>query len=148
MDLLKLADRSWPALRRVAAVHTALYRATGGLLGHRVPGSPPILLLDHIGARSGTRRTTPLLYLTDGDDLVLVASKGGYPRHPAWYHNLRAHPDTTVQVGRERRAVRARVAEPAERARLWPRAIDTYPGYADYQHRTDRAIPLVILEPR
>ena len=106
-----------------------------------------MLLLDHVGAKSGKRRTTPLTYLRDGDRLVIVASKGGYPRNPSWFHNLRANPDTTVQVGSERRPVRARVATPAERRELWPRVVDLYGGYRDYQERTDREIPLVILEP-
>ncbi len=145
---MSLADVSWPVLRRVIAGHTLVYRATGGLLGHRLPGAPRMLLLDHVGAKSGTRRTTPLVYLNDGRDVVIVASKGGHPRHPAWYHNLRAHPDTTVQIGRERRAVHARVASPDERARLWPMAVATYGGYRGYQERADREIPLVILEPR
>ena len=128
--------------------HTVVYRATGGLIGHRFPGAPAMLLLDHVGARSGVERTTPLVYVEDGDALVLVASKGGYPKNPAWFHNLRAHPDATVQVGSQRRAVRARVASPSERARLWPKAVAVYGGYAGYQERTDREIPLVILEPR
>ena len=129
-------------------VHALLYRLTGGRIGHHVPGLPPTLLLDHVGARSGTRRTSPLIYVDDPPNAVIVASKGGYPRHPAWYHNLRAHPDTVVQIGSERRAVRARVATENERERLWPMAVATYPGYRDYQRRTDRTIPLVILEPR
>jgi deazaflavin-dependent oxidoreductase (nitroreductase family) len=87
-------------------------------------------------------------YVEDPPDLVLVASKAGHPRHPAWYHNLRAHPDTTVQMGIERRAVRARVASAAERERLWPKAVAAYSGYRTYQERADREIPLVILEPR
>ena len=145
---LDLADRSWPVIRRLAGVHTLAYRATSGLIGHHIPGLPPNLLLDHVGAKSGTKRTTPLLYIPDGDDLVIVASKGGYPQHPAWFHNLRANPDTTVQVGSERRAVRARVANAEERARLWPKAVDAYSGYRDYQDRTGREIPLVILERR
>jgi deazaflavin-dependent oxidoreductase (nitroreductase family) len=109
-----------------------------------------MLLLEHVGAKSGTRRTAPLLYFPDGeDDVVIVASKGGYPKHPAWYHNLMANPDTIVQVGRERRAVHARVANAEERQRLWPRAVKSYHGYADYQARSKgREIPLVILEPR
>ena len=76
------------------------------------------------------------------------SSKGGLPKHPGWYHNLRAYPDTTVQIGCERRAVRARVASRDERARLWPKAVATYGGYRGYQERTNREIPLVILEPR
>jgi F420H(2)-dependent quinone reductase len=128
--------------------HTTAYRLTGGLVGHRFPFAPPSLLLDHVGAKTGTVRTTPLTYLADGDNLVLVASKGGNPRNPAWYHNLRAHPDVTVQVGSKRLAVEARVATAAERKRLWPKVVDLYGGYADYQRRTEREIPLVILEPR
>src|SRR4051794_685487 len=89
----------WPVLRRVMGGHTAVYKATGGRIGHRFPGSPPMLLLDHRGAKSGQERTSPLVYFEDGDDLVIVASKGGYPKHPAWFHNLKANPDTTVQVG-------------------------------------------------
>jgi F420H(2)-dependent quinone reductase len=148
IDPLGLADRSWPVLRRLMGLHTVAYRATGGLVGHRFPGAPPMLLLDHVGAKSGIERTTPLVYVEDGDDLVLVASKGGYPRNPAWFHNLRAHPEATVQVGSRRRAVRARVAGASERDRLWPKAVAVYGGYEDYQERTDREIPLVILEPR
>jgi deazaflavin-dependent oxidoreductase (nitroreductase family) len=129
-------------------VHTAIYRATGGRIGHRMPGLPQNLLLEHVGARTGARRTSPLLYLEDGPNVVIVASKGGHPRHPAWYHNVRAHPEVTVQIGSERRPVRARVATPEERTRLWPRAVELYSSYADYQARTDREIPIVILEPR
>jgi deazaflavin-dependent oxidoreductase (nitroreductase family) len=145
---LDLADRSWPVLRRLMGVHTLLYRATHGMVGHHIPGLAPMLLLDHVGAKSGVKRTSPLLYIRDGDDLVIVASKGGYPKHPAWFHNLRANPDTTVQVGSERRAVHARVANAQERSRLWPRVVDAYSGYSDYQERTGRKIPLVILERR
>jgi deazaflavin-dependent oxidoreductase (nitroreductase family) len=145
---MSLADRSWPLLRVVMGAHTQIYRLTDGMIGHRFPGSPPMLLLHHVGARSGVDRITPLVYVEDDPDLVLVASKGGHPKHPAWYHNLVANPDTTVQVGREHRAVRARVATPQERERLWPKAVATYSGYRDYQERTDREIPLVVLEPR
>ena len=148
MDVMDLADRSWPVLRRMMAGHTLIYRASGGLIGHRVPGAPPMLLLDHVGAKSGVKRTTPLVYVDDGANVVLVASKGGHARNPAWFHNLKAHPETTVQIGRERRLVRARVAKAQERKRLWPKAVKTYSGYAGYQKRTEREIPLVILEPR
>ena len=128
--------------------HVGMYRATGGLIGHRFPGIPPMLLLDHVGARSGTRRTTALAYVTDGPAVVIVASKGGYPTHPAWFHNLRANPDTVVQIGPERREVTARVATEEERDRLWPSVVQAYRGFASYQRYTDREIPLVILDPR
>src|SRR5438876_6686301 len=132
MDYLKVADRSWPLLRRLTGAHTGVYRATRGLIGHRFPGAPPSLLLDHVGARTGTRRTSPLVYAVDGENLILVASKGGHPRNPAWFHNLLAHPETTVQVGAQRRPVRARVATAAERKRMWPLVVATYSGYEDY----------------
>jgi F420H(2)-dependent quinone reductase len=148
MDTLSLADRSWPVLRRLMGAHTLLYRLTGGRIGHRIPGLAPTLLLDHVGAKSGTPRTTPLLYFDDPPNVVIVASKGGFPKHPAWFHNLQANPDTTIQIGPERRRVRARVAAPQERERLWPMAVAAYSGYTGYQERTDREIPLVILEPR
>jgi F420H(2)-dependent quinone reductase len=150
MNYLDLADRTWPFLRRAMGLHTWLYQASGGRLGHTVPGvGGRMLLLDHVGAKSGTKRTSPLLYVRDGDDLVVVASKGGYPKHPAWYHNLIANPDTTVRVGRAQRPVHARVASPEERERLWPAVVKSYHGYADYQARSKgREIPLVILEPR
>jgi F420H(2)-dependent quinone reductase len=148
MGYLDLADRSWPLLGRLMAGHTAIYRATHGLIGHRVPGAPPALLLDHVGAKSGIERTSPLVYGEDGQNLVLVASKGGFPKNPAWFHNLRANPETTVQVGSSRRSVRARVAEGEERERLWRLMVGVYPGYESYRRRTEREIPLVVLEPR
>jgi deazaflavin-dependent oxidoreductase (nitroreductase family) len=147
--MLDLADKSWPVTRRLMGLHTLIYRASGGAIGHTGPGLPAMLLLDHVGAKSGTKRTAPLLYIKDGDDLVIVASKGGYPKHPAWFHNLRANPDTTVQVGRENRKVHAREATEEERTRLWPKAVASYKGYREYQERSKgRTIPLVILERR
>jgi deazaflavin-dependent oxidoreductase (nitroreductase family) len=148
MDYLNLADRSWPVLRRLMGGHAAVYRATNGLIGHRFPGSPPVLLVDHVGARSGKRRTSPLVYAEDGENVILIASKGGYPKNPAWFHNLVAHPETSIQIGSRRRDVRARVADPEEHERLWPKVVEVYSGYDDYQRRTEREIPLVILEPR
>lgn len=141
-------DKAWPVLNRLMGLHTAAYRASQGRIGHRVPGLPPMLLLDHVGAKSGTERTSALLYVDDGADVVIVASKGGFPKHPAWLHNLKANPETTVQIGPVVRRVRARVANPDERARLWPKAVAAYSSYADYQRKAPREIPLVILEPR
>jgi deazaflavin-dependent oxidoreductase (nitroreductase family) len=130
-------------------LHTIAYRASGGRLGQRIPGVGKMLLLDHVGAKSGAKRTSPLLYTPDGENLLIVASKGGFPKHPAWFHNLVANPDTTIQVGSERRPVHARVATPEERERLWPMVVKTYHGYADYQVRSKgREIPVIVLEPR
>ena len=146
---LDVADKVWPVLWRAAGLHTRAYQATGGRIGHSIPGlSGKMCLLDHVGAKSGKKRTSPLLYVKNGEDVVLVASKGGFPKHPAWYHNLLAHPDTTVQIGSERRPVHARVARPEERERLWEMAVKAYGGYKAYKRRTDREIPLVVLEPR
>ncbi|WP_026452975.1 nitroreductase family deazaflavin-dependent oxidoreductase [Saccharomonospora iraqiensis] len=135
-------------------VQTWVYRATDGRLGGKWRiGSGfrkpvPTLLLDHRGRRSGRWFTTPLLYLDNGADLVVVASQGGLPRHPQWYRNLLAHPDTVVQVGGEVRPVRARVATGDERAGLWTRLVDLYADFETYQAWTDRTIPVVVLEPR
>jgi deazaflavin-dependent oxidoreductase (nitroreductase family) len=145
---LDVVDRSWPLLRRMMGGHTAVYRLTRGVIGHRIPGGPSMLLLDHVGAKSGTNRTSPLVYGRDGANLVLVASKGGNPKNPAWYHNLRANPDTTVQVGSKRIPVHAREASDEERDRLWKLMVGVYKGYDDYRKRTDRKIPLIVLEPR
>ena len=148
MDYLDVADRLWPVLGPLMRGHARLYQATGGRVGGDLPGLPALLLLDHVGARSGTKRTTPLVYMPVGDDLLVVASKGGYPRDPAWMHNLRAHPDTEVQIGRRRLKVHAREASAAERERLWPRAAEYNPHWARYRGRTTREIPFVLLEPR
>jgi deazaflavin-dependent oxidoreductase (nitroreductase family) len=131
-------------------LHTWLYRVSGGRLD-AMPGvrGGKVLLLGHVGAKSGTKRTSPLLYTRDGNNLLIVASKGGFPKHPAWFHNLVANPDTTIQVGSEHRPVHARVATPEERERLWPMVVKTYHGYADYQARSQgREIPVVVLEPQ
>jgi deazaflavin-dependent oxidoreductase (nitroreductase family) len=109
----------------------------------------PIVLLHARGAKSGIERTTPLLATKRGSLLVVVASKAGAGRHPAWYHNVRAHPDVEVTVDGRRRPVRAREADGAERDRLWAMVCDNYSGYATYQRRAgDRVIPVVVLEPR
>jgi deazaflavin-dependent oxidoreductase (nitroreductase family) len=108
----------------------------------------PIVLLDHVGRKSGEERTTPLIYMADGDDVVIVASNGGAPETPAWWWNLRARPETTIQIGGERRPVVASFAEGAERERLWPLVVGHYPPYGEYQKRTDREIPVVVLRRR
>jgi F420H(2)-dependent quinone reductase len=136
----------WKLIGLAARANVAVYRLTGGRLGGRLGGAP-VLLLHHVGRRSGRARVAPLLYLADADRLVIVASKGGTDRHPAWFHNLMAKPDATVEVGRDRRRVTARQAIQEERVRLWPRLVAMYPPYATYQSHTDRLIPIVVLEP-
>jgi deazaflavin-dependent oxidoreductase (nitroreductase family) len=107
-----------------------------------------LLLLTTTGAKSGRPRTVPLLYFADGRDLVVIGSKGGDPRHPAWYHNVRAHPRATVYARGTRIECHAREAHGAERARLWARAVALYPGYATYRTRAGaREIPVVVLSP-
>jgi deazaflavin-dependent oxidoreductase (nitroreductase family) len=128
-------------------IHRRVYELSGGRVGHHIPGVPPVLLLEHVGRRSGRRRRSPLAYLEDGDDLVVIASRGGSPQHPAWWLNLREMPETTVWLGSERRRVRPSRAGAEERARLWPRILDMYRGYETYQRRTEREIPVVILSP-
>jgi len=131
-----------------------VYRRTGGRIGgkwrvgagFRKP--VPTLLLEHRGRRSGKVFTTPLLYLTDGADVVVVASQGGLPKHPQWYHNLLAQPDTQIQIRAARRIVRARLADPQERARLWPLLLEAYADFGNYQAWTAREIPVMILQPR
>ncbi len=147
-DYWRIVDPIWPALSRMMYGHAVLYRLTGGRIGERLPFLRQMLLLDNVGAKSGVKRTTPLLYAVDGQNLVLVASKGGYPKNPAWFHNLMAHPDTTVQVGGKHRSVHARLARREERAHLWSLALAVYPTHKAYQRRTSREIPLVVLEPR
>jgi deazaflavin-dependent oxidoreductase (nitroreductase family) len=145
------AERGVYLGRRPTRFHVALYRVSRGRLGRRVPGWPQteIALVDHLGARSGRRRTSPLMICRDGEAIAVVASKAGQPSNPAWYHNLLAHPDTTVQVGAERRPVRARVAAGEERERLWARFVAGFPEYERYRVRAaPRQIPVIVLEPR
>ena len=153
MGVLDLADRSWPVLNRVFGAHQFIYRASGGWIGKRIPGiKAPIVLVDHVGAKSGTERTTPLLGIpvpdSPDDDYAIIASKGGYPKTPAWFYNLRANPETTMRIGREVRQVRAREATGEERDRLYAAATRLYRNYKAYQRRTERKIPVVVLERR
>jgi F420H(2)-dependent quinone reductase len=106
-----------------------------------------ILLLDHVGRKSGQKRTSPLLYIEDGDDFVIVASKGGARKHPSWWINLRAHPRTTIQVKDRKIEVEANQAGRLDRRKLWPRVVEAWPDYAEYQKRTDREIPVIRLKP-
>jgi deazaflavin-dependent oxidoreductase (nitroreductase family) len=141
-----------PLIERVMGpmltVHQWLYELSDGRIGASL-GGRPMLLLRTVGRRTGRPRTSALLYVRDGDAYAVIASKGGAPQHPGWFHNLTARPDVEIQVGRERTPVRARVAEGEERSRLWKRADEVNQGqYTVYQSRTSRLIPVVVLEPR
>lgn len=128
----------------LSSFHTLVYRTTGGRVGRRLVDND-MLLLSTIGRVSGTTHTVPLLYLTDGDRLVVIASYGGRPDHPQWYKNLLATPQASVQINSERRDVTATTMNDADRALWWQKVVDAYSDYADYQSKTDREIPLVFL---
>jgi deazaflavin-dependent oxidoreductase (nitroreductase family) len=139
----------WMALNVANKVDPYLMRATRGRL--KLPSGTPTVLLTHTGAKSGTKRTTPLVYFTDGANAVLIASQTGKAKHPAWFHNLKANPDIELWAGGRGGAYRAREAEGEERDRLWKLATQLYPGYDEYQERADvagRRIPVVVCEPR
>jgi deazaflavin-dependent oxidoreductase (nitroreductase family) len=129
------------------AEHVRVYRETAGERGHAWRGAE-ILLITSQGRKSGEPRTTPLIYRTDDDRWVVVASKGGAPRNPNWYENLRVNPDAEIEVKGEQEPVRATTAEGEERSRLWSRMTEVWPAYDDYQARTQREIPVVVLARR
>ena len=136
--------------RRVAEVmwslHRQLYRRSGGRVGERM-GSLRTLLLTTTGRKSGQPRSTPLIYLEDGENVAVVASNLGSERPPAWWLNLQARPEAEARFGRKVRRVRGREATPEEHERLWPRFVKAYSDYEEYTRRTSRKIPIVILEP-
>ncbi len=120
------------------------FRANGG----KVKGWAPLILLTTTGAKTGQRRIIPLMYVSDGDRVLAIASKGGSPKHPLWYHNLLAHPEVTVEVGSEKFDATARVLTGEERERAFARAAEVFPPYAEYQKKTPREIPVIALERR
>jgi deazaflavin-dependent oxidoreductase (nitroreductase family) len=132
--------------KHLSTFHTILYRATRGRLGRRLVGNDMVLLTTK-GRRTGRLHTVPLLYLRDEENLVIIASWGGRPYHPDWYANLQAHPHATVQVNGRKWTVSASTMNGTEREKWWPRIVDAYDGYATYQSRTDRPIPVVRLRP-
>ncbi len=142
-------DLSGPArlaLKLGSGVHAGVYRATGGKLFGRM-GKSPILLLNTVGRKTGRKRTSPLLYVMDGEDFVIIASKGGAPTHPAWYLNLKANSDATVEIGDREVRVRAEEVDSEEKVRLWQKMVQMYPTYDGYQTKTKREIPLLVLRP-
>lgn len=138
-----------------AKAHVAIFKLTNGRIGNKwrigagYEKPVPTLLLEHRGRKSGKQFTTPLLYLRDGQDFVIVASQGGHPKNPQWYYNLVAGPNTRIHVkGQRNMSVSARVASAEERAALWPRLVELYGDFEKYQRWTDREIPVVVLTPR
>ncbi|HVO27174.1 MAG TPA: nitroreductase family deazaflavin-dependent oxidoreductase [Candidatus Margulisiibacteriota bacterium] len=129
-------------------LNTWVYRVSDGRIAGRFPGGAPVLLLTTIGRKSGQPQTAPLLYLTDGDNYVVVASKGGMSHHPLWFKNLEANPRVELEVGSRKISATAQRATDAQKAGLWPLLVAMYPSYADYQARTTRDIPVVILTPQ
>jgi deazaflavin-dependent oxidoreductase (nitroreductase family) len=123
------------------------FRANDGKVGGPFEGAP-VLLLTSVGAKSGERRTTPVMYLPDGERMVIFASLGGAPNNPAWYHNLVANPSATVEVGADRVEVDAAVTSGEERDRLFSQQAELYPQFADYAQKTTRQIPVVALVPK
>lgn len=140
-------------IKVMSRANTWLYRKTGGRLGGNwrvgsaLRAPVPVCLVTTTGRKSGQPRTVPLLHLPDGDRVLLVASQGGLPKHPQWYLNTLADPAVTVQVGRRVRSMSAREASPSERAELWPKLVDRYADFSEYQANTSRVIPVVICEP-
>ena len=122
------------------------FRDSAGKVGGMFDGKA-LLLLHHVGAKSGTDRIAPLVYLPDGDRYVIFASKGGAPEHPGWFHNLKAHPETEIEVGTEKIRVVATVVSGDERERLYSTMVEGEPQFGEYQEKTDRVIPVVVLEP-
>lgn len=144
---MKTSDELLTKIRAGSARHLARYVESDGEDGYIYKGAP-ILILTATGRRSGEPRSTPLIFGRDGDRFIVIASLGGSDDHPGWYRNLNANPDAHVQVKGESFAVHARTAEGEERARLWELMVHGYPPYAEYQARTERRIPVVVLEPR
>jgi deazaflavin-dependent oxidoreductase (nitroreductase family) len=133
-------------MKTVGVTHNAVYRTSGGRVGGKIQGMP-VLLLTTTGRKSGKSRTTPLLFVRDGDTVVIVASNGGSDSFPSWWFNLQSEPAAEIEIGPEHTRVTAREASPEERARLWPEFTSRYQGYAKYATRTERVIPVVILAP-
>jgi len=134
-------------LRTFSTLNTCIYRLSGGRWMSRFPSGAPVCLLTTKGRKTGQRHTVPLLFLADGNDLVVVASQGGASQHPGWYFNLAADPLAEAPIGRRRFPVAARTVGAEEKTALWPRLVALYPPYDAYQRRTARSIPVVRLSP-
>ena len=136
-----------PAMKAIAKVHAAVLRMSGGRIGNSVGGNK-ILLLHHVGAKSGKEYATPLAYVEDGDDYAIIASAGGQPNHPGWYHNLKKNPKTFIEIAGKRINVVAEVAPKAKRDKLWAEITADFPQFAEYQKKTSRTIQILLLHPQ
>ncbi|ORW04313.1 nitroreductase family deazaflavin-dependent oxidoreductase [Mycobacterium kyorinense] len=134
-------------IKWMSRTNALLYKATGGKLGGKFLQGAPVALLTTIGRKTGQPRVSPLLYLRDGDRVVLVASHGGRANNPMWYLNLKANPKVSVQIKKEVLDLTARDATEEERAKYWPSLVEMYSSFEDYQSWTDRTIPIVVCEP-
>jgi deazaflavin-dependent oxidoreductase (nitroreductase family) len=142
-----MADSRDPVIKFINLLHRNLFLATKGRIGGRI-GKMEAVLLTTTGRKSGQKRQSMLTSpVQEGDDIILIASYGGGPKHPQWYLNLQSNPEVEVVRGGKTLKMKARTAEPAERERLWPQVTAAYKGYAGYQEKTDREIPVVILSP-
>ena len=135
-------------IKVMSRLTTRLYRLTNGRIGGKFLKGTDVVLVTTLGRRSGEPRTVPLLFMEDGPDLILVASQGGMPSNPAWYYNVTEHPQVTVNRRGVETDMVAREVDAEERANLWPRLVDMYADFTDYQRRTDRTIPVIRLSPR
>ncbi|ORB60632.1 nitroreductase family deazaflavin-dependent oxidoreductase [Mycolicibacterium tusciae] len=141
-------------MKYAGKAHVWVYRKSGGKIGANwrigagLKKPVPTLLLEHTGRKSGKTFVSPLVFIQDGQDVIVVASKGGSDTHPQWYRNLVATPDAYIEIGTDRRAVRAETASPEEKARLWPKLVEAYADFDTYQSWADRDIPVIVLKPR
>ena len=131
---------------RLLSLHDAIYKGTNGRIGHRIPFGPVNLILHTVGAKTGKARANTLTYARDGDAYLVVASKGGDPKAPGWYHNLKANPTTTLEIGKEKFQAKATITTDPERQRLFDAQAKVMPNFNEYQKNTTRQIPVIVLE--
>jgi deazaflavin-dependent oxidoreductase (nitroreductase family) len=134
-------------IKWMSRINTWLYRASGGKIGGTFLQGAPVALLTTTGRKTGQPRVSPVLYLREGNRVILVASQGGREKNPMWYLNLKANAEVSVQIKKEVLQLKAREASDAEREEYWPKLVEMYPSFDDYQSWTDRTIPIVICEP-
>ncbi len=150
-DVAEIKESQLPAIRFVmrwaSKLQVGVFRATKGRMMNKFIGGYPVCIVTTRGAKSGKVRRIPLIHLPHGDNILLVASSGGMPKHPVWYYNIKAHPDIEIMVGSEEKTYHARQVSDEEKAALWPHLLSLYPDFDEYQARTDRNIPVFSCEP-